>query len=433
MADASDAGGSDLETGLRALAAGDLAGAVVALEAAATAGSRQAHMSLVGIFMRGGTMPRDAPRAYRHLCSAAIEPWPPADLMLAACDRSGAGVTPDPARAWQRLRRALDQGHPAAWRAYGMLRALAGDVTSARAALRWALSLGDGYAAHVLGLLALEVGANAEAAAWFEHNPKLGVSRRRRAQLPERAAALSLEPPADAPLLPDAEPWPLQRPAPVGARLHDSEVQVLLAKGTLTRIECDHLVAIAEPSLVRSMVIDPRTGITSVDPIRTSREMAFADAFPDLIVHEAELRLAAVAAHPLDLTEPMVSLHYAPGGQYLPHHDFYSEEAMAMPGHHLTGQRVATVIVYLNRVQRGGGTAFPRLGVEVAPEEGAALTFRNVGATGAMLEDSLHAGLPVLAGEKWIATLWCSTRAVRHNVVGTADRDAPPPAERAPK
>ena len=47
------------------------------------------------------------------------------------------------------------------------------------------------------------------------------------------------------------------------------------------------------------------------------------------------------------------------------------------------------------------------------PRPGAALAFRNVLADGTTDEDSLHAGLPVRRGEKWIATLWIREGAVR--------------------
>jgi len=69
-------------------------------------------------------------------------------------------------------------------------------------------------------------------------------------------------------------------------------------------------------------------------------------------------------------------------------------------------QRVSTVFVYLNDVMEGGGTDFPRLGVHVEPERGKAVKFLNCGDDGRPNPETLHAGLPVIRGEKWLATLW---------------------------
>ena len=54
----------------------------------------------------------------------------------------------------------------------------------------------------------------------------------------------------------------------------------------------------------------------------------------------------------------------------------------------------------------GGGTDFPRLGVKVEPERGKAVKFLNCDAAGKPNPETLHAGLPVIRGEKWLATLW---------------------------
>jgi hypothetical protein len=70
------------------------------------------------------------------------------------------------------------------------------------------------------------------------------------------------------------------------------------------------------------------------------------------------------------------------------------------------GNRTRTVCVYLNPVAAGGDTDFPVAGVRVAPEVGKAVIFDSLHADGTPNPDSLHAGLPVEDGEKWLATLW---------------------------
>jgi prolyl 4-hydroxylase len=72
------------------------------------------------------------------------------------------------------------------------------------------------------------------------------------------------------------------------------------------------------------------------------------------------------------------------------------------------GQRVGTVVMYLNSPEKGGGTIFPDVGLEVAPVRGNAVFFsydRPHPST-----KTLHGGAPVLAGEKWVATKWLRER-----------------------
>ena len=68
------------------------------------------------------------------------------------------------------------------------------------------------------------------------------------------------------------------------------------------------------------------------------------------------------------------------------------------------GQRLASLVMYLNTPLRGGGTTFPDVGFEVMPARGNAVFFsydRPHPDT-----RTLHGGAPVLEGEKWVATKW---------------------------
>ena len=78
--------------------------------------------------------------------------------------------------------------------------------------------------------------------------------------------------------------------------------------------------------------------------------------------------------------------------------------ACAKAGQH-AGNRTRTICVYLNHVEAGGETVFPRADVSVAPVPGRAVVFDKLFADGQPDLESLHAGLPVTRGEKWLATL----------------------------
>ena len=74
------------------------------------------------------------------------------------------------------------------------------------------------------------------------------------------------------------------------------------------------------------------------------------------------------------------------------------------------GQRVSTLVMYLSDVEQGGETTFPDVGVSVVPKKGAAVYFEYCNSQGQVDPLSLHAGNPVIKGEKWIATKWMRQR-----------------------
>ncbi len=108
--------------------------------------------------------------------------------------------------------------------------------------------------------------------------------------------------------------------------------------------------------------------------------------------------------------------HYGPGGHYYLHPDnFYpykEPELEVRLGNlherpeYLTGDRMATFMLYLSEVESGGLTAFPRLGVAVAPERNSGVFWHNLRASGRADMSMLHGGCPVLRGSKWVANKW---------------------------
>ena len=71
------------------------------------------------------------------------------------------------------------------------------------------------------------------------------------------------------------------------------------------------------------------------------------------------------------------------------------------------GQRVVTMIIYLNDDFTGGTTEFPNLKQEYFPKKGNALLFYSLQKNGDKCHPlSLHAGTPVKTGHKYIANVW---------------------------
>lgn len=172
--------------------------------------------------------------------------------------------------------------------------------------------------------------------------------------------------------------------------------------------ECAGLVAAAEPRLKRSETADRRTGRAQVDSARTSRGMFFRRGESELVAR-IEQRIARLLNWPVERGEGLQILHYQPGDEYEPHYDYFDP---ADPGTAALlrngGQRLASLIMYLNTPEHGGATIFPAIGLDVMPQRGNAVFFSY--ARPDPSTRTLHGGAPVNAGEKWIATKWLRER-----------------------
>lgn len=186
-----------------------------------------------------------------------------------------------------------------------------------------------------------------------------------------------------------------------------AEVDALLSAD-----ECRLLMACASQLLRRSQTLDPRTGEPAATQLRTSHDASFDPILEDLALRVVQLRIARAARMELVHAEQLIVLRYAPGEQYRPHRDYLNASSLAADRAD-AGNRVRTICVYLNDVEAGGETEFPAAGLRVAPRAGCAVVFDNLHPDGRPDADSLHAGLPVERGQKWLATLWLRERRYR--------------------
>lgn len=189
--------------------------------------------------------------------------------------------------------------------------------------------------------------------------------------------------------------------------------RILLFQHLLTDAECDALIQLSRGRMARSPVVNPDTGDESLIDARTSMGAMF-QVGEHALIQRIEARIAAVTGVPAEHGEGLQILNYKPGGEYQPHYDFFNPKRPGEAGQlKVGGQRIATLVIYLNNPPAGGATAFPRIGLEVTPVKGNAVYFSYLLPDGSLDEGTLHAGLPVTSGEKWIATKWLRERPYR--------------------
>lgn len=187
-----------------------------------------------------------------------------------------------------------------------------------------------------------------------------------------------------------------------------SHPRVVVFGGLLSDDECEAVVAAASPRMARSETVVYETGGNEVNAARTSEGMFFGRA-ENSLCETIEARIAALLRWPVENGEGLQVLHYRPGAEYKPHHDYFDP---AQPGMAAVlrrgGQRVGTVVMYLNTPEQGGATTFPDVGLEVAPIKGNAVFFSYDRPHA--VSRTLHGGAPVIRGDKWVATKWLRER-----------------------
>jgi prolyl 4-hydroxylase len=180
--------------------------------------------------------------------------------------------------------------------------------------------------------------------------------------------------------------------------------RVVVFGGLLSEAECDELMELAGQRLARSETIQTDTGASEVNAARTSDGMFFQRG-ENPLCDRIERRIAALLNWPLENGEGLQILRYRPGAEYRPHYDYFDPTQPGTPTIlKRGGQRLATLVMYLNSPEQGGATTFPDVKLSVNPIKGNAVFFSYDRPH--PVTRSLHGGAPVLSGVKWVATKW---------------------------
>ncbi len=146
------------------------------------------------------------------------------------------------------------------------------------------------------------------------------------------------------------------------------------------------------------------------DPHRTCSDFEYDLVGSDLILILIRNRIAMATGLPVAAMEPPRVLHYVVGQEIKPHFDRINDGIGDYAGTGYKGDRIVTFLLYLNDNFDGGDLEFPRIGQRFRGRTGDAIYFAHVDQAGAPDRLSLHAGLPILRGEKYILSQWIHDR-----------------------
>jgi prolyl 4-hydroxylase len=204
----------------------------------------------------------------------------------------------------------------------------------------------------------------------------------------------------------DADPASRLAAAPGVQRVPTRELELFVVHGFLDPAACAALIERIDERRRPSEIADD----IGIDNFRTS-ETCDLD-WRDPLVGEVDRKIAALLGLPLGASEPIQGQRYAPGQEFKPHTDTFEPGGYDYYVHTAkSGQRTWTAMIYLNQPEDGGATRFKAIGKTVQPETGKLLAWNNLLADGRPNPATLHQGMKVRRGTKYIVTKWFRERA----------------------
>jgi prolyl 4-hydroxylase len=188
--------------------------------------------------------------------------------------------------------------------------------------------------------------------------------------------------------------------------------------GVIHPLVLDAIINLAAPLVQRSQIVDARTGKVRADPMRNSSHITLSPRQHDHVLEAIERCISRVSGMPALNGEFLQILRYRVGEEFRPHVDYFNESgAGAYQSLADGGQRAQTVLLYLNDDYAGGNTSFPELQLNIRGGRGDLLHFHNLGTDGLGHRNSLHAGMLVTAGEKWLLSQWIRSQSYPARVI----------------
>jgi len=189
-------------------------------------------------------------------------------------------------------------------------------------------------------------------------------------------------------------------------RVPTPDLELFIVRNFLDEQTCDALIALIDKKRRPSEIADD-VGIAN---FRTSETCDLDWREP--VVGEVDRKIGELLGLSLAASEPMQGQRYAPGQEFKPHTDTFEPGGYDYLLHTAdTGQRTWTAMIYLNEPEDGGATRFKAIGKTIQPERGKLLAWNNLLADGRPNPATLHQGMRVRRGTKYIVTKWFRERA----------------------
>jgi prolyl 4-hydroxylase len=184
-------------------------------------------------------------------------------------------------------------------------------------------------------------------------------------------------------------------------KVPNPKLSLFIRRGFLTPEACTRLIGLIDAERRPSTIAD-----SNGDPtFRTSETCDLAGTLPD--VAAVEEKITALTGIDPRFGEPVQGQRYAVGQEFKGHTDYFEPGGADYDRFcSVAGQRTWTVMIYLNEPEAGGATRFKAINKTVQPETGKLLAWDNRRPDGSVNPSTLHHGMKVRAGTKYVVTKW---------------------------
>ena len=128
-------------------------------------------------------------------------------------------------------------------------------------------------------------------------------------------------------------------------------------------------------------------------------------------VRDLDARLYALNRIDPAYGEPVQGQRYEVGQEFKAHTDYFEPDGQDFVRYcSVAGQRTWTFMIYLNDVEAGGATSFKVIDKLFRPETGKLVCWNNHRPDGSLNPATLHHGMKVRKGTKYVITKWYRER-----------------------
>ena len=184
------------------------------------------------------------------------------------------------------------------------------------------------------------------------------------------------------------------------------KLDLFIARDFIGPVLCDALIERIDAVRRPSTIADPNGDAA----FRTSETGDLSASDP--VVQAVEARLAAFTGLDPAYGEPLQGQRYAVGQEFKGHTDYFEPQGADFERYcSVAGNRTWTVMVYLNAPAAGGATRFKAADKIIQPETGKLVAWNNRRPDGSLNPATLHQGMKVRDGVKYVITKWFREKA----------------------
>jgi len=198
---------------------------------------------------------------------------------------------------------------------------------------------------------------------------------------------------------------PLLASQPGIQRFPRRDLALFIKRDFLDASECAGLIERIEANRRPSTIADD----LGYEAFRTSETCDLEDSDP--FIAAIDNMLSTYSGINGSYGEPLQGQRYAVGQEFKAHTDYFEPGGMDYEQYcGRSGNRTWTLMVYLNAPEAGGATRFTKANKMIQPETGKLVAWSNRTPDGGVNPATLHHGMKVRAGTKYIITKWYRER-----------------------